>query len=265
MRLIVSPSWASAAALALVFGSFGLVGASAAQAAEKDDSAISENPYTKSYVSKNSPTVALEPDPAGPKVYLGGEKDKDYKRMLENGFDMLGYSSFEAAENVSPEQLTEQARKVKADLVLVYTELTGNTPASVRIQQLREKALKAQKNPDAKGASNTDELADDHALYSYFASYWVKLAPPLIGVHVTSAGEGDNATGLKVLAVVRDSPAARVALQEGDVLTHIGEIELTGPEVLTQAAKRYAGQTVEIAWLRDGVANKATITLNKRP
>lgn len=263
MRSIISSSCASVTVLMLFFGALGLDGTSRAEAAETDATAASENLYTKSYVSKNSPTVALQPDATGPKIYQGSEKDKDYKRMLENGFDMLGYSSFDATEDVNPDQLTEQAKKVKADLVLVYTKLTGNTPASVRIQQLREKALKATKNPDANSGSAANDLTDEHALYSYFASYWVKLAPPLIGVHVTGSGEAE--TGLKVLAVVKDSPAAKVALQEGDVLTRIGEMELTKPEVLTQAAQRYAGQTVEITWRRDGDTNKAAITLNKRP
>ena len=243
----------------LILSSFGFAVGAASQAS----AAETENLYSKSYVSKNNPGVALQPDPSGPKVYLGSdEKEKDYQRMLENGFDMLGYSSFEAAEDVSPDQVAEQAKKVKADLVLVYTKLTGNVPASVRIQQLRDKARQAQKNPEDQ--SMGAKLDEEHGLYSYFASYWVKLAPPLIGVHVTTSGEGDSATGLKVLAVVKDSPAAKVALQEGDVLTRIGEIELTKPETLTQAAQRYAGQSVEIAWQRDGDANKATITLNKR-
>lgn len=261
MRSTVFPLFPSALVLALISALYGFVGSGPAMAEEKASPAPTENLYSQSYVSKDTPTVALQPDESGPKVYLGADKEKDYHRMLENGFDMLGYSSFDAPENVDPNQVMEQAKKVKADLVLVYTVLTANTPAAVRIQQLKEKARKAKKNPDAEaGDVNLD---DDHALYSYFASYWVKLAPPVIGVHVTSAGEGQS--GLKIMAVVKDSPAAKAALQDGDVLTRIGDVELTKPENLSQAAKRYAGQAVEIAWQRDGDANKATITLNKRP
>lgn len=256
MRSVNFTSWVPA--MALVLGTFGL-----AAPATATDNPAAENLYTKSYVSRNNPAVPLQPDPAGPKVYLGSEKDKDYQRMLEDGFDMLGYSSFEAAEDVSPDQLTEQARKVKADLVLVYTKLTGNVPASVKIQQMREQARKAEKTQDANNRGV--ELPEEHALYSYFASYWVKLAPPLIGVHVTSSDQDDAVTGLKVFAVIKDSPAAKVALREGDILTRIGDVELTRPETLSQAAQRYAGQTVEIAWQRNGDANKAAITLNRRP
>lgn len=257
MRTIISPSWASISALALIFSSLGV-----ATAAESDNAAGAENLFTKNYVSKGNPVVALQPDPAAPRIYQGNDKVQDYQRTLENGYDMIGSSDFEAADDIGPDKLKEQAKKVKADLVLVYTKLTGSVPASVKVQQMREQARKAQKNPDDSAGVL---LPEEHGLYSYFASYWVKLAPPIIGVHVTSTGEGDSVTGLKVIAVVKDSPAAKAALQQGDILTRIGEVELTKPEALSQAAKQYAGQTVEVAWQRDGEASKTSIALNKRP
>jgi hypothetical protein len=211
----------------------------------------SENPYTKSYVNKGRPSIALQPDPDGPKIYRGESQVEDYKRMLENGFDMLGYSSFQGTD-VPPEQATEQAKSIKADLVLLYAERKGKTPLSVQLDQARKKARD--------GANE----AQNQKLYQYFASYWVKLAPPLIGVHVEASAQGDRRSGLRVMAVVRGSPAARAAIQEDDVLTRIGDVAMDNPEALTQAAKRYAGQTVDVLFKRGNSDGKTVMTLNSQ-
>jgi C-terminal processing protease CtpA/Prc len=184
----------------------------------------------------------------------------DYKRMLENGFDMLGYSSFHGLD-VAPEKATEQARNIKADLVLVYAEQKSSTPATVQIDQARKK-LRDKSDDDTENSEAASTLNNN--LYEYFASYWVKLAPPLIGVHVEADAKDESRSGLRVLAVVNDAPAAKAGLQEGDVLTRIGEFALDKPEVLTQAAQHYAGQTVDVIYQRAGNEEKTAMTLNKR-
>lgn len=220
----------------------------------------SENPYIKNYVNKGRPAIALQPDPDGPKIYRGKDQVSDYKRMLENGFDMVGYSSFRGLD-VAPEKATEQAKIIKADLVLVYAEQKASTPASVQIDQAR-KAKKAQ-NQNASAGSDTP-APQDQTLYEYFASYWVKLAPPLIGVHVEANTQDEKPFGLRVVAVVKESPAARATIQEDDVLTRIGDVVLDRPAALTQAAQRYAGQTVEVLYKRGDNDGKTAMTLNNR-
>ena len=191
--------------------------------------------------------------------------------MLENGYDMLGYSSFEAAD-VLPDQALEHARKIKADLVLVYTKLSGSVPTSVQIEKLRKEARKPDgQSADAQSAgvqqteaSSGSLLPQEQARYSYFSSYWVKLAPPLIGVHVTRSDAEDGATGLKVIAVVKQSPAAKAGIEDGDVLIRIGDVALDKPEALQLAAQRYAGQTVDVTMQHGGNTSKTALTLNSR-
>ena len=225
---------------------------------------VAENPYIKGYLSLDKPTVALQPDPDGPKLFRGNNKDTDNNRMLVKGFDMLGYSSFEARE-VKPEQALEQAKILKADLVLVYTKETAGTPASVKIQQLREQAMKAKSKTatDAKDSKATTP-ADDSPVYNYYASYWVKIAPPVIGVHVKGTSKGATVDGLIVLAVVEGSPAFKASLQEGDMLTRIGDIALTNTQSLSQVVKSYEGKTVDVEYVREGKPSKTVMTLNKR-
>ena len=260
MRLVTRPILASLLALSLTLSLAACVGGGAKQKTADEDVAssdsgsvglASENSYVKSYVSRGRPTIALQPDPAGPKIYRGENQVGDYKLMLENGFDMLGYSSFKG-QDIAPEKATVQAKNIKADLVLLYAEKKGGTPVGVQIDQARKKTGDEVK---------TDR---DQILYEYFASYWVKLAPPLIGVHVESNILDENRFGLRVIAVVKESPAAKAAIQEDDVLTRIGDIALDKPEALTQAAKRYEGKTVDVLYKRGDNEGKTTMTLNSR-
>ena len=206
-----------------------------------------ENPFAKAFVKRDLPALALQPDPSGPKVYRGQEQVGDYQRMLENGYDMMGYSEFMAGEDVQPALLEQHAREINADLALVYTRLSGEVPASVQVQQMRERARSGQPAGEA----------ESQVSYNYFASYWAKLAPPLLGVHVTASAEDSETDGLQVIAVINESPADKAGLRNGDVLKRIGDVTLKSPVALSQAAQRYAGQTVNV-YLQRG-QNNATI------
>lgn len=228
-----------------------------AAAAEEN---VVENPYIKFYNARKRPEIALQPDAGGPRVYRGNDQTGDYQSMLENGFDMLGYSKFEGPD-VAPEKLNEQAKLIKADLVLVYTKLIGKTPVSVTLNKLREQSKMTEE--EKKLAGNGKLLPQEQALYEYFATYWVKLAPPLIGLHIKGPSEDQGIKGLTVLAVVNKSPADKAMIVKDDVLLRIGEIALLKPEALTEAAQRYAGQTVNVA-LRRG-ENDLTVAMTLNP
>lgn len=218
------------------------------------------NPYTKNYVSR-MPAPARVPS-AAPQVFRGQDRVEDYQALLEDGYDLLGYASFEGAE-VPPEQLTAHAASIHADLALVYTTRSGETPASVRLDQARAKAEKEK----AQGApAQPEALAQKpNKFYNYFASFWTKLPPPLLGVHVKQAEKAElPADGLEVIAVIKGSPAAAAGVQKGDTLLRLGEVELKKPELLTQAAQRYAGQQAELLFSRIGAEQRQPVTLNKR-
>lgn len=216
------------------------------------------NPYAAAYKPLELRAKILPPEDPEPKIYKGTEnKDADYQRMLADGYDLLGFSSFDDGV-VPPELLTEHARAVKAHLVLVTVSRSGDVPASIKIDKLRQKAR--EQNTDTVELSDIEQNV---VRYNYHASYWVKLAPPLIGVHVRPSAKDDKEQGQVVVAVIKRSPAEKAGLQELDVIMSIGEELLEKPEALAAAARRYAGQTVDVHYIRNGVVYKTAMTLNQ--
>ena len=66
--------------------------------------------------------------------------------------------------------------------------------------------------------------------------------------------------GARVQQVVDDSPAARAGLEEGDVITAVGERTVIDSESLTAVVREHrVGDSAEITYLRDGAEQKAQV------
>lgn len=211
------------------------------------------NPFEEAYVSQRAST----PGPhAAPRLHAGQDRLLDHQRLLEDGYDLLGYSAFEAGD-VPVERLREFSARLDADLVLVYSERLERMPAAIRQQRAR-----AAEERQHQGLPPQERPADE-AFYDYFASYWVKLPPPLFGSHVQRHMQGEDAAGgLEVIAVIHGSPAERAGVQRGDVLKRMGEVTLDESAQLVEAVQRYAGQQVGLTLERDGAPLQATVQLN---
>ena len=228
-----------------------------------------ENLFEKNYQQQNTGNlVSLQANP-DTKMYVSNHKDDDNISMLEDGYDMMGTSGFQASK-VPPELALQHAKAIKADTVLVYTKYGSAKTAASKIQVIKEAAKKGG------GVINDKDLVEDETQYDYFASYWAKLPTPLLGVHiiklVKNAQPDDEEAdakkmenkGLTILAVIKDSPAAKAGLIRGDVLMKVAGNELNKPEELSSIVRRYQGQDVAIEYERAGEKNVAKAQINSR-
>lgn len=225
-----------------------------------------ENLYEKNYRAQNNGNLkSLESNP-NTKMYVSNHKDEDNISMLENGYDMMGTSAFDATDTPA-DQALQFGKSIKADTVLVYSKYGSEKTSASKLQLIREAAKRG-------GEIDAKDLENPVTEYQYYASYWAKLPPPLLGVHIIKLKKRTNATdeeagateekGLKVIAVIKDSPAAKAGVSKGDVLLKIGEVELQTPDDLFAAVKRYAGQSVPVELLHEQDAKQLTVALNSR-
>ena len=195
-----------------------------------------DNPYALSYVARQLHEVKLSPGPAQPVIYQGRKETEDYQRMLNDGYVMLGYSSFEAG-SVPPSRAVAQAAKVAAGAVVVYEKPVSLPSAAMNNRNAGEQAISV-------------DNAGNGGFYSYFASYWGKLMPPALGVHVMQRNESSSEPGLTVLAVITGSPAAQAGVAVGDILLNLAGEVLSSAQELQEVAHRYAGQEVPLVLRR---------------
>ncbi len=217
-----------------------------------------ENPYEKNYQAQNSGGLAsLQANP-DTKMYVSNHKDDDNISMLEDGYDLMGSSGFEAGD-VAPALALQHAKSIKADSVLVYSKYASKQSSISKIQAIKE-AAKTTHEVDA------SVLKADEEQYKYFASYWAKLPAPLLGVHVVKLKPIDAKAedGLKILAVIKDSPAAKANLLRGDNLLKIGDVVLQKPEELSAIVRQFQGQNVLIEYARNDVKATTKAQINAK-
>lgn len=220
-----------------------------------------ENLYAKNYKAQNANNLKSSNPNVETQMFVSNHKEDDNIRMLESGYDLMGTTGFEAG-NVSPELALAHGKAIKADTVLVYSKYGNTKTPDAKMQMIREAAKNKKEITEA-------DIAVEDVKYNYFASYWAKLPMPLMGVHVIklvqSTDDGPKPeAGLKVIAVIKESAAAKANLVKGDVLLQLGEAKMDQPDDLFAAVKRYQGQTIPVMYERGGEAISEMITIGSR-
>ncbi|MDO8960496.1 MAG: PDZ domain-containing protein [Methylophilus sp.] len=208
-----------------------------------------ENLYAKNYKAQNA--YGLTSSQANPdtKMYVSNHKEDDNISMLETGYDMMGSSGFEGGD-VAADLALQHGKAIKADVVLVYSKYGSAKSASSKMAMIREAAKTGK-------ALTEKDMAEEPTVYKYYASYWAKLPTPTLGVHVIKLvpkadafNEKAEISGLQLLAVIKDSPAAKAGLVRGDRLLKINNIAVDNPEDLTTNIRQLKGQKIDIRYLR---------------
>ena len=229
-------------------------------------SAEEVNPYAKNYKAQNSTQLKSMQAVPDTQIFVSNHKEQDNISMLENGYDMMGSSGFEGG-NVPAELALQHGKNIKADTVLVYSKYGSSKTAVSKMQEIKDALRK-------KGEVTEQDLTPDSTVYQYYASYWAKLPTPLLGVHIIklkqkvdprqSSEINQEETGLKVIAVINDSPAAKAGITKGDVLIKIGDVKMNKSDDLFDAVKRYEGQAVPVLLERDATLITTQAMINKR-
>ncbi len=226
------------------------------------------NLYAKNYKEQNPQQLkSMEANP-DTKMYVSNHKDKDNISMLESGYDLMGTSGFTATE-ISPDLALQHGKTIKADTVLVYSKYGSAKTKQSKLAFIKEKAKKNGGEIDEK------DLVEEDVQYDYYASYWAKLPMPLFGIHIiklnqvsqdpeTDEVKKEAQKGLKILAVIKDSPAAKAEILKGDNLLKMADTTINKPDDLFAAVKKYQGKTIPVVVQRGEQEMTLNVALNSR-
>lgn len=247
------------------------------------------NPFVKYYQDRTggidltkSSNIIL---PSGePKLFQGSNQEADSQRMIEDGYALVGFSSFNGG-NVNADDALPQAKSVHAEIILYYSEYTGTRSGTIPLilpdtqtstTTLSGSTFGTSGYGSFSGTANTTTYGTRTGYipysvnqYDYFASYWIKRKPPVFGVYIRDLTPelrksiGSN-KGVLVNAVIKNSPAFRADIFKGDILRKIGDVDLYDTKTFQEALEKFAGQKIVVDIMRDGNEIQKEIQLDQR-
>ena len=239
------------------------------------------NNYEKFYVDQLSQnqidrTSLIKPIGEPELVQGSNNKDLDYTRLTEDGYVMLGYSSFHATGGATKENLMAQAKKVGAAKVLFYSEYmsteSGSVPLTLPNTQTTYHSGGVSTYGSYSGTSTTygtttTQIPYTRHRYEYGASYWVKKRMGIFGVQVrdpNSQEKSDAGTnrGAIIVTSIRGGPAYKADIVAGDLVTAVNGEGIDGLHHLIEKIRNNRGQLTNFEILRKGKTIHKQIQLN---
>jgi PDZ domain len=232
----------------------------------------------------------LVPSPPKPAVYMhSADVQADAKRLAEDGYIYIGESSFYGPANKSNEgQAVDQGKKVGASLVLFKSQYkdtrSGVVPYTVAnpnvVSTVSTSGTVYGSNGNSANYSGTGTVTSPGGYSTYaipysvdrntfYASYWAKRDPNKIHLGLNYAPLDDATrhrlernTGVRVVIVVRGTPAFKANFLEGDLLIKLNGKDIVDVPSLSAEINRMAGQQVTFDLLRGDQPRSIALTLN---
>lgn len=251
--------------------------------------ACASNGFKDFYVDKTN-GIDVEKSPrvihtsAEANVIAGQDPTEDGRRMSENGYVLIGYSSFNGA-SIASNDVMAQAKRVHAQVVIFYKNYSGTVSGSMPLMTPTTQTTQTSfsgsygstpfygSGTSTTYGTNTTYIPYSIARYDFFATYWVKVKPPIFGGGFSDLTDskrkeiGSN-KGVQITYIVKDSPAYNVDLLRDDVIRKYGGQEVIDAAQFLRLIPNGAGKTIEIEIVRDGKPITKIIkigTLNDQP
>lgn len=220
------------------------------------------NPYVDYYRDISGGKNLHDPNqfeqPNGFDLKHGLNPQEDEIRFMEDGFVMVGYSSFNGG-NISniDSGAVEQAVKVGASFCVVYNpKLTGSMQGSNSVYVPGRYASFAVTTPVQINR------------YDYLVTYWMKPKMKyVLGVRYVDLSSEEKAKyqtnkGVKIMAVVKGTPAYRADLLRGDIVKRIAGVEVEDIAHAAKILQENTGKTVPVIVRRGEELQTFDVSLN---
>ena len=226
-----------------------------------------ENLFEKNY-QQQSPdgfkSFSKEPDT---KISRGWDRKTDITKMLEKGYDLMGYSGFTSL-NLPHSLAIDFGKKIKADLVLIYDRQINDSNKASRFKAARQKAIDENRIKTTGNVTEIEvtesDLVDPSVRFDFYTTYWVKLPKPTFGTHFIKLKGGESKQsieGVQVIAVIEDSPAHKAGILKNDNINSINNIKVDTPDDLIKMIRLNKGKDVEVTYKRNGETHKVLVAL----
>ncbi len=189
---------------------------------------------------------------------MGGDVERDAKKLMENGYIQLGYSSFEAFDHRSnrKDYALLQGRKLGARFVYFYKKYLTSVDQKRPIPLIQPG-----------GTISIPTVNETKNRFSFVATYWARIRNPHLGTFVRDLNDEERVElernrGVVVRIVIKNTIAYVNDILPGDVLIRINGDTIGGCESYGKLVKKYRKREVNLEILRKGKTVKKKIRLD---
>ncbi|MDI3252185.1 MULTISPECIES: PDZ domain-containing protein [unclassified Pseudomonas] len=241
------------------------------------------NGYTQYYQSANGFTpeiIAAErsgPPPAVPIIDHAtlSTYENVARTWFRRGYAAVGKSEFNSSMPVPEQQALDQAKAIKADLVIIiepqYQGTTTTTTkvsrptSSTSVTSVTAGKLNGSATTSTYGTT-TDYVPITQKQVAYGALYFVK-AHIILGAATIELDEAERQSrqtnyGVKITMVSDDSPAFKADLLIGDTIEKLDGQRISSAAHLSSLINAKKGQVINLSLTRKGKAFEKSIQLN---
>jgi hypothetical protein len=243
------------------------------------------NPYSQFYVdltgSQNvlgNQDIIMPTDE--PTLIQGYNIETDGRRMLEDGYSLLGFSSFNGGE-INQNTALEHAKKIHAEKVIVYSAYTntisGMMPMTLPDTQTSYHSgsiygsgggFANYSGTSTTYGSRTTYMPYSISRYDYYASFWGRHKPSGgLGIYFDDLTDelrkdiGSN-KGIRIVVVVKGSTAFNNDILVDDIIYKFNDIDVIDKVHFLNIIKENREQQIKLEIFRGGKSITKLIQLN---
>lgn len=246
------------------------------------------NPYAKFYKDMtgglalaNNPNIESANTP--PRLIPTGNHDATAMQLREEGYLILGYSSFWAGD-FSESRAIDHAEKINASVILFSKKYrnsqSGSVPLTLPNTQTSYNSFSGNiygsgGNANYYGTGSTTTYGTQttyipytNHYYDYMVSYWVKQKEFRLGIEPKELSDSSKIAigsnkGVEVSLVIKNTSAYEEDILKGDVLRKIFNDDIQDVESFYRLLDKYEGSTVKITLVRNGQEMTKEVKINK--
>jgi membrane-associated protease RseP (regulator of RpoE activity) len=228
-------------------------------------SACQQNPYAKFYEPSGNLSVAKQtpPERINPEIFKGsGDFDSDLFRMFEDGYVLIGRSSF-TGPSVENSEAIEQAKFIGATRIIIFSKYHSTRSASIPVSTPTTTTSYSSGSVGGYGYSGsttsygtkTEYIPFSVDRYEQDAGFFAPAKRNGLGILYRGLSRdvrreiGSN-FGVEVLAVRKGSPAFNVSIVPGDIISEINGFKISDIGDVNTAINQSGSERNEISIIR---------------
>lgn len=189
-------------------------------------------------------------------VITTGDLDAEDLRMAENGFVMIGYSSFNGGE-VSESMAVDHAKAIGASHVVIFRKQTASMQGTT--------------NYFMPSIGMSVGVPQEYRRFDHAAQYFATQNPKSVrlGIFYIDLTQDQKTKlqtnkGVCVQVVIKGSPAYRVDILKGDIIRTVNDEQVEDHKHLTAILTKLEGQMVTLGIVRGDETKRIDVQLNRR-